>query len=246
MRKHLPIFLIAVFTVACIHPKTANNTATDSSSVAMATKSANIPTDTIQMGNQTFLIYALDESPFDEAPAVESDSAELKLLNHLDKSGHVERIDDSLIITLDNGHQEVFESNIHPEHDDSYTEYTYTGYLPDIKQYGIYGTYYESTDFLLINQATGETVHTWGAPIISPDKKYFICSSYDLGADVIANGFQLFSYLNGKIIPVGEINLENWGPGQVKWLDNKSLVVEAISMDAAMNKVVKPVRMVMQ
>ncbi|GAA3921745.1 hypothetical protein GO495_01510 [Chitinophaga oryziterrae] len=245
MKKYLPLLLLTLSIAAC-HQKTASNTSIDSTARPKA-QPADIATDTFQMGNKNFLVYDMDpaESPFTEEPAIESDSAELTLLRH-DKNGHVKRLGDSLIITLENGRHIVLASNAHPKHDDSYTEYTYTGYLPDIKQYGIFGTYYESTDFLLVDQTTGVTTHTWGAPIISPDKKYFLCPSYDLEAGFTANGFQLYSYVNGTITPVGEIELDNWGPGQVKWIDNNTFVAEHISLDSTMNKVIKPVKIVMQ
>jgi len=205
------------------------------------------PLDTFEMGSKNFLVYAMDESPFDPEPAVESDSAEVKLLNHHDGNGHVKRKGNTLTISTDNGKQVVLTDKSDIDKDgESYAIYTYTGYLPDIKQYGIFCTYYESLDYLLVNQATGESIHTWGPPLISPDKKYFICASYDLEAGFTANGLQLYSYLNGKIIPVGEIELEKWGPGQIKWLDNHSLVAEYITLDSTMNKVIKPVKLVMQ
>lgn len=203
------------------------------------------PLDTFQIGSKTFLIYAMEESPFDPEPAIEADSAEIKLLNH--KDGHVKRKGKELIITTDNGKQVVMTNKPDIDTDgENYTIYTYTGYLPDIKQHSINGTFYESMDFLLVSQTNGETISTWGPPIISPDKKYFICSSYDLDADLLPNGLQLYSYLDGKITPIGEIELEKWGPGQIKWLDNNTLAAEYITLDSTMSKVIKPVKLVMQ
>lgn len=238
--------MLTIVIAAC-HQKAASITVIDSTTVLPKAQPAIIATDTFKMGNKTFFVYDIDpaESPFTEKPIVDPDSAELALLHH-DTNGHIKRTGDSLIITLDNGRHIVLASNVlHPDHD-NYTEYTYTGYLPDIKQYGIFATYYESTDFLLVDQTTGVTTHTWSAPIISPDKKYFLCSSYDLEADITANGFQLYSYQNGTITPVGEIELANWGPGQVKWIDNNTFIAEHISLDSTMNKVIKPVKIIMQ
>jgi hypothetical protein len=47
-------------------------------------------------------------------------------------------------------------------------------------------------------------------------------------------------------MPIGEIELDNWGPGQVKWIDSNTFITEHISLDSTMNKVIKPVKMVMQ
>lgn len=196
------------------------------------------PLDTIQIGNKTFLMYAMAESPFDPEPTIEADSA---------KDIHAKRKGKELIITADNGKKVVLTDKPDIDRDgENYTIYTYTGYQPDIKQHSINGTYYESMDFLLVSQTNGETVTTWGPPVIAPDKKHFICSSYDLDADILPNGLQLYSCLNGIITPEGEISLEKWGPGQIKWQDNNTLIVEYITLDSAMAKVIKPVKLIMQ
>jgi hypothetical protein len=235
------LLVIALLATACNHQKTVSQPAVDTTQKVKAS----LPIDTLQLGNKSFLVYDLDQSPFSGEPVVESDSAELQLLHH-ETRGHVKREGDSLIITLDNGQHKVFVSNSHPAQDDSYTEYTYTGYIPDIKAYGIYCTYYESFEYKLVDQTNGETISTWGPPIISPNKKNFLCVSYDLEARFSANGFQLFTYQNGKIIPVGETELDNWGPGQVKWIDDSSFIAEHITLDSNMAKIIKPVKMVMQ
>jgi hypothetical protein len=241
IKKYL--FFLLVIT-SCADKKPAPQQAVVSEQPAEQPK---IPIDTIEIGSKRFFIYDMDTSPFDADPEVESDSAEFKLLTGNDGNGHVKRKGNNLIITTDNGKRVVLtDKDDDAEDGDSYAEYTYTGYLPDIKQYGIMATYYESMDFLLVNQLTGETIHTWGAPIISPDKKYFVCASYDLEAAFLENGLQLFSYANGKITPVGEIELEKWGPGQIKWQDNNTLIVEHITLDSTMQKIIKPVKLVMQ
>jgi hypothetical protein len=244
MKKKYLVLLFLVIT-SCVHQTPVHKLAVISNPTAKPEQ----PIDTIEMGSKTFLIYAMDESesPFDYYSGVESDSAELKLLNHNDGNGHVKRKGKKLIITADNGKNVVLTDKADIDTDgENYAQYTYTGYLPDIKQYGVMATYYESMSFLLVNQVNGETINTWGPPIISPDKKYFICASYDLAAGVIQNGLELYSYLNGKITPIGEIGLEKWGPGQLKWLDNNTLAAEYITLDSTMNKVIKPVKLMMQ
>lgn len=203
------------------------------------------PLDTLQIGSKTFLMYAIPDSPFDPEPAIESDSAEVNLQTNKDE--HVKRKGKELIITPDKGKQVVMTNKPDVDKDgENYTIYTYMGYLPDVKQHSINTTYYESMDFLLVSQTNGETISTWGPPVISPDKKYLICASYDLEAGFLPNGLQLYSCLNGKITPEGELSLEMWGPGQIKWQDNKTLIAEYITLDSAMAKVIKPVKLVMQ
>jgi hypothetical protein len=205
-------------------------------------KPAEQPQDSIKIGNKTFLIYTITASPFDPEPAIEPDNEEGTLRNNR----NVKRKGKELIIIADNGKKVLMTNKPDIDTDgENYTIYTYMEYFPGIKQHVINGTYYESMDFLLVSQETGKTITTWGPPVISPDNKYFICASLDLDADMFPNGLQLYSCKNGTITAEGEIPLENWGPGQIKWLDNNTLIAEYITLDSTMNKVIKPVKLVM-
>jgi hypothetical protein len=73
-----------------------------------------------------------------------------------------------------------------------------------------------------------------------------ICPSLDLIAGFNNNGFQLFSYRDNKLIPEGDVQFDKWGPGQMKWLDNKTIEAEYVVLDNDMNEVPKPVKLIMK
>lgn len=101
----------------------------------------------------------------------------------------------------------------------------YRGLLPDLNKYLIYATYYEWYNYVLIDRVSGDTTITAGLPIISPDKKTFICGNCDLVAGFTFNGIELYTNKNKpELVAIRE--LTKWGPTSIKWLDNSSLIVE--------------------
>jgi hypothetical protein len=244
MKKYLPLFLIAGLMAACNGPETTeNNLDTARIEEPPSTGKVQPNTDTFSVGDKHFAIQPLSHSSFEKQGTPDYDSAEYSLLAN-DKA-RVTRAGDSLIFKLNNGQTTVLSNDTTAE-DEHYCIYFYAGYLPAIRQYLVFGSYFESSDYVLINADNGEVTHVWGVPAISPDHKYLICASVDLIAGFNSNGFQLFSYRDNKLIPEGEVLFDKWGPGQMKWLDNKTIEAEYVVLDDDMNEVPKPVKLVMQ
>lgn len=243
MKKYLPLFFIAGMIAAC-NGQDISDSASDTSHIEEAPSIGKVPvnTDTFSVGNRSFTIYTLEHSSFDKLSDPDYDSAETSLLNK-DKA-HVKRSGDTLQFTLNNGETRILANNT--KDDDKYCIFFYAGYLPDIHQYLVFGSYYESSDYVLINADNGELTHVWGIPVVSPDHKYVICASVDLIAGFNNNGFQLFSYRDNKLISEGDVQFDKWGPGQMKWLDNKTIEAEYVVLDNDMNEVPKPVKLVMK
>jgi hypothetical protein len=244
MKKYLPLFFVAGLMVACNGQDTTDST-TDTAHIEEAPSTGKVPvnTDSFSVGNKSFTIYPLEHSSFEKLGTPDYDSAEYSLL--IDDKDRVKRVGDSLIFTLSNGKTSILANNT-KEENDQYSIFFYAGYLPGIHQYLAYGGYYESSDYVLINADNGEITHVWGIPAVSPDHKYVICASIDLVAGVNVNGFQLFSYRGNKLIPEGDVQFDKWGPGQMKWLDNKTIEAEYVVLDKDMNEVPKPVKLVMK
>lgn len=244
MKKYLPLFFVAGMMVAC-NGQDTNDSASDTAHIEEAPSTGKVPvnTDTFSVGKRSFTIYPLEHSSFDKLGTPDYDSAEFSLLN--DDKAHVKRAGDSLIFTLNNGKTSILANNTREENDE-YSIFFYAGYLPAIHQYLVFGSYYESSDYVLINADNGDITHVWGIPVISPDHKYLICPSLDLIAGFNNNGFQLFSYRDNKLIPEGDVQFDKWGPGQMKWLDNKTIEAEYVVLDNDMNEVPKPVKLIMK
>ena len=237
MKTYLYLPLL-VLVISCTRKSASASNGNNNDSIAVIDKAK----DTLVVGSKTFYVYSMDKSPFSPLPPADIDSAEQKVIG---RDGPVKRLKNTLVLTLDNG-KNVSLVNKPDGNDEDFTMYKYTGYIPDIKQYGVYCGYYESSGFLLVSKATGEKIKTWGTPVVSPDKKYFICPSFDLEVGYVPNGFQLFSNMDGKITPIGAIELQQWGPGQMKWIDNKTVVAEALSYDSNMKEISHTIKMVMQ
>ena len=102
--------------------------------------------------------------------------------------------------------------------------YSYAGFFPALHRHGVFTNYYEADGFELLNPENGDTLYTWTAPIVSPDKKYFLCPSMDIEAGFNPNGFQLFEINNKDIRLVGAPELTEYGIDEVRWVDNNTLI----------------------
>jgi hypothetical protein len=245
MKTYPSLLTAAVFFTACSGPVTSKTASDSSATLSTAPTTANQALDTLHLGNKTFFIYAMDQSPFSKQPESPDNADSIEAIILQKDAALVARSNDSLIFHLDNGQTSVLQ-NSKPDAEENTVIYTYDGYLADIKHFSLSVGYYEANDYVLVNQSTGENIHAWGKPFVSPDKKYILCPSKDLVAGFISNGFQLFTYENGKIKLAGELELQKWGPGQIKWLDNHTLAAEYVTVDKEMNEVIQPVKIVMQ
>lgn len=199
------------------------------------------PDDTVQLGDKTFFVYFIEKTDFDKFPLPAADSNEIAVLT---KDTSVKRDGNKLTIQLTNGKQRVMANNTSDGED--YIGYTYAGNYPAIKRKGFFVTYYEGSAFELVNSDNGDSMMTWSAPSVSPNKKYMVTASMDLVAAFDPNGFQLFTINGNDIKAAGEANLDDWGPGLVQWINNKTLLSEYITIDEEGNTQIRYVKMVMQ
>ena len=244
MKQYLSLLTTAaVLMTACTRKTTQPNTAAATISTVQATNPGTL-IDSFRIADKRFLVYKMDQSPFSPAPELDYDSVEGPQLAQ--EAARVQRQGDSLVFTLQNGRTTVLANHTGTTDDDNYTVYFYAGFQQDLQQHLNFGGYYESSDFVLVDPVDGKQTHLWGIPYTSPDKKFVLCPSFDLEAGFNNNGFQLYSYQNGSLKLLGETDIQNWGPGQVKWVDNNTLEAEYQTIDTSMNITTKPVRIIMQ
>lgn len=199
--------------------------------------------DTIQAGDKKFLVSFVDKATYEQYPAYQL-SGDTSETNALSKTTDVKRVGQQLEFHLANGGQKIRTNN--SEDDDAYVLYRYAGYYPALHRHGIFTTYYEADGFELLNPDNGDTLYTWTAPIISPDKKYFLCPSMDIEAGFNPNGFQLFEINNKDIRLVGAPELTEYGIDEVRWVDNKTLVAVYQTHEDIANDHKRYVKLVMQ
>ena len=98
-----------------------------------------------------------------------------------------------------------------PEIDEQREEYSFFGQIPFLNSYLIRGSYWEDSEFILIDKITGNNVQSFIAfPNISADKKYIIA----LRGDVYEREAELDFYqiVNGKIKIRLRADFQKWMP----------------------------------
>jgi len=88
----------------------------------------------------------------------------------------------------------------------------------------------EGNGYMIVDRKSGSKVRTWGPPVFSPDRDYFISFQADIDAHYSNNGIQLFKIVNG----IPELQLEyamDWGPTKVEWLNNKTFKLEIYNLE---------------
>ncbi len=167
------------------------------------------------------------------------DSVEIEYL--IKDSVLVKRKGDTLFFTVSDNKKitliNVPEITISPNNDTSindvnYAQYSYLGFNKDIEAYLVYGSFYEWVNFLLIDKRTGDTTVTCQEPTISPNKEYFICGNSSLSYDENFNGLEFYKNSHKPIL-ISSRYLEKWGPAEIKWLDNNSLLIKCDVLDSS-------------
>jgi hypothetical protein len=116
---------------------------------------------------------------------------------------------------------------------ESFKKYHYEGSFSGIGFVHILGYFWESSGDLLINLKNGNITFFWGSPKLSPDQSMIVSGNVDLGPMYMPNGIQLFQIKNSQIINVFETEIENWGPKEIKWESDSSIVIKRVKVDFA-------------
>ena len=179
--------------------------------------------DTFYLCEKLVMIDSISKETFEEIPAKSFDTSELRCI--LADSATVRRHGDSLIFAVANN-KVITLVDVHAEND-SASSYRYLGFNKEIGQYVVYGSFYEWYNYALIDKTTGDTTWTCGEPVVSVDKKYFICGNADLEAGFTFNGIELYENVHKpKLICRRE--LQNWGTTSIKWKSSNILFVQGL------------------
>lgn len=246
MKQYLSLLTAAAFWTAC-----QSNAAPISTPVADSTAEAlsapvinERPIDSFRIGTKKFTVYKLDKPTIRPTANIDYDSAEGSALAK--EAAKVKREGNTLVFNLPGGKTAKLANKKNPEQDEDYSIFYYARFLPEMQSHLVFGGYYESSDFVVVSAVTGKETHMWGEPYLSPDKKFVISPSFDLEVGFNSNGFELYSFQNGTLTQIGEIELKTWGPGEVKWIDNRTFETEYKTMDKDMNSRSIPVKIIMQ
>lgn len=96
------------------------------------------------------------------------------------------------------------------DHDGRET-FVYVGQIDSLNQHLVSGSYWESSDYIMIDKDTGAVTQTFiDYPYISPNKKYII-SAYTNPYEQYTD-FELYKVDDGKVTPVILAGFKNWMP----------------------------------
>ncbi len=117
------------------------------------------------------------------------------------------------------------DSNFNIDRSDQVT-YTYKGFYKEIGFYLVIAQYYETGEYLLINNLTGAITKVWGKLKISPNLKQFVCYSSFLEYNLMPTGIQMWEILPNRELKLNwEYSIENWEPIDIFWTTNKYFYV---------------------
>jgi hypothetical protein len=120
---------------------------------------------------------------------------------------------------------------------DNYAKYIYKGIWKEVNIVHIAGGFMESSADFLISLKNGQKTMLWGNPKLSPDKTKVLSYSYDLQAGFINNGIQMYNFgINGQLNKIYECEIKNWGPVEIKWESDTSILIKRAKLDNEMQE----------
>jgi len=117
---------------------------------------------------------------------------------------------------------------------ESMVSYEFKSIIPELGYVHIKGLHWEWTTDWFINIKSGAETYFWDNPVLSPNKQNVITFSCDLEASFMPNGIQLYKINADTITQVFEKEIDNWGPEEVKWESDTSLVIKRLRLDKDM------------
>ncbi len=189
----------------------------------------NIPTntDTFYLCDRLIKIDSIDKGEFEKLAEMKIDTSEANCIAN--DSFSVKRFGDTLNFLLENGNYAMLINNT--SDNDSSSKYFFQGLNKELNQFVVYGIFYEWWYHVLIDKRTGDTTVTCGPPVVSPDKKFFVCTNSDIEAQYTFNGIELFENTSPpKLVCSRELNF--FGLNKIKWSDNNTLYAEVDVIDS--------------
>lgn len=130
----------------------------------------------------------------------------------------------TLIFSLLNGESKSLKNN-RSDDAEKYVTYEYRYYIKKMGFFVAKKSLYEGTEYLLINDKTGEEIILEGFPKSSPNGKHLVVTSADLAAGFDYNGVQIWHLGDNGLELVWEKEMENLEPFLPKWYNNKTIQI---------------------
>ena len=217
--KNVLCFLTAMIVIACNQTKNqkiiiqdGNNSYYQEEEIILSLSSQS--PDTLISGGKMYVLKPINEAYFKSI----SNNLEEVMPN---KSIIINS--DSLIIKCTE--KEVVLKN-NTTDGESMVIYEYLTTLHEIGYVHIRALCWECTEDIFINIKNGKEFTFWHNPIVSPNNTLIVSYCWDLEAQFMPNGLQLFKIVGDSIVKIFDWNISTWGPEEVKWESDTSIVIK--------------------
>ncbi|MFT5619350.1 MAG: hypothetical protein ACI85I_002593 [Arenicella sp.] len=142
----------------------------------------------------------------------------------------VARIGDSLIFKLANEKMTYLVNNVGEGVEDEYIKFQFLGNLQHSRQMVLNISFFEGGEYWMVDSSSGDTTRVFGYPVVSSDKTMMLVGSAGLEGGYIFNGFELYNN-SSPLTKICSIELYNWGPEEIRWIDNSSIIAKSTVFD---------------
>jgi hypothetical protein len=123
-------------------------------------------------------------------------------------------------------------------------QYYYVGQYEKIGFYIVGGSFWEHSEFYLIDKRTGRQTTLWSSPSISPNDKFLANLSITYGLEGVPNGIQIWRIDRNEynqIEPISiskylELDQQVWAPDDFSWETDNSIILKVAAVDKYMNE----------
>ncbi len=127
-------------------------------------------------------------------------------------------------------------------------QYYYHGQFDKIAFYIVEGSFWEHSEYYLIDQKTGKQTTLWGLPIISPKNKFIANLSMTYGLEGVPNGIQIWRIEkneHNQVEPISlskhlELDQQIWAPVDLVWETDNSIILKVAAVEKYMTESGQP------
>ncbi len=127
-------------------------------------------------------------------------------------------------------------------------QYYYVGQFDKIGFYIVGGSFWEHSEYYLVDKRTGRRTTTWSSPTLSPKDKFIANLSMTYGLEGVPNGIQVWridKHENNQVEPISlskhlELDQQIWAPDDFVWESDNSIILKVAAVDKYMNESGQP------
>ncbi|MBL0741831.1 hypothetical protein [Chryseolinea lacunae] len=234
MFRYSCYLLFVLCIVSCVSKKETETT-TDSTTVSQTTDTLAVASGPwLDLDIEHIKTYSYTDTTITFADPAYNGPHDLEEPESIKTDSRVKRTEEGLIFKLKNGQTKTLKNT--DTQDQDYASYVFQKKFDDVNQWLVFAIFFESHGFVMIDQNDGTETWMWSEPTFSPDKKYFLCGSADIEAGFVPNGFQLWTFQDGKPTKLWDKELTDWGAESLIWAKDDVVFGNQVYRDAELGE----------